>query len=87
MEMLQYICSQGVPMSQMLCTMVSPEPKSSKDFLKVWDSFYTMNRLGIFSLERADVSGQGGTVFYLVKFLGVLLEGSEGSWFLSTAQN
>lgn len=89
MEMLQFIHSRGVPMSQMLCTtMVSPElPKEHQGFLKVCDGFYSVNRVGIFSLERADVSRQGGTVFHPVKFLGVLLEGSKGSWFLSTVQN
>lgn len=33
-----------------------------------------MNRVGILSLERADVSGQGGTVFHPVKLLSVLLK-------------
>lgn len=55
--------------------------------MKVWDGFYTMDRVGVFNLKRADVSGQGGTVFHPVKLSGVLLEGSKWSWFLSTVQN
>lgn len=64
-----------------------PSAKEHQGFLKVWDGFYTMDRVGMFNLKRADVSRQGGTVFHPVKLSGVLLEGSKWSWFLSTVQN
>lgn len=50
-----------------------PRAKEHQGFFMVWDGFYTVNRVGIFSLERADMSRQGGIVFHPVKLLGALL--------------